>query len=215
MNIDTCVPLQPFGTLCNGGKLIASIAFSKEIQEIHKKRYKHPLLGLTTTGLYGKTVMYDRIPQFKFVGYTAGHSTHQMSTEVNELCREYLKTKNIHYDSRQKFYAIQRAFTMLNLPKETYLQGIEKGIYFGFVGTYYKSNDQGDGKVPKPIYERRLSQQSIRDFLSGKTDTPPEFMENQQTVAEIGDWWIHRWAIKRFESQTRKPSDGLDMDSVQ
>ena len=51
MNLSCCIPLQPFGFNTNGGKLIASLAFSKEVFEYFLKKYKEPLLGILTTSI--------------------------------------------------------------------------------------------------------------------------------------------------------------------
>lgn len=89
MNMSTCVPLQPFGFNFNGGKLLASLVFSQEVQEYFQQKYNEPLLGITTTSLYGKSIQYDRLECLKFVGYTKGNSVQNIPSEVTKLCNQY------------------------------------------------------------------------------------------------------------------------------
>jgi len=176
MNISTCVPLQPFGFNFNAGKLLATLAFSKEVSNYYKNKYNEPLLGLTTTSLYGKSIQYDRLPDLKFVGYTKGNSVYSIPSEVTKLCSQYLKS-TIGYTSSRKFIILQKAFDTLNIPKEDILTSNPKGIYFGF------------------------THPNSKDYLTGKTNIIPDFSNNKiNTATEIFNWWIDRWATQRYQN---------------
>ena len=174
MNISTCVPLQPFGYNYNGGKLITAICFSKEICEYFYKKYDDHLLGLTTTSLYGKSIMYSRLPFLKHIGFTKGNSCFNISDEVTSICKDYLKQKGYYYHSKKKFILLQKAFDLLNIPKEDILTDNKKGIYFGFTSKKSKK------------------------YLQGKIDKKPNPISELKNINEIYNWWIERWANQRY-----------------
>ena len=68
------VPVQPFGYNMVGGKLLALLCLSDEIQNRWQKQYGSKLVGLTTTSLYGKNKgghgmsQYDRLTYWKKMG---------------------------------------------------------------------------------------------------------------------------------------------------
>lgn len=177
MNMSTCVPLQPFGFNFNGGKLLASLVFSKEVLIHFRDKYNNELLGITTTSLYGKSIQYDRLKCLKFIGYTKGNSVKDIPSEVTKLCANYIKEEyNQNYPLRKKFIIIQSAFNKLNISKEDLLNSNKKGIYFGYT---CKDSSQ---------------------FLNGITDICPNLCkyENINTAEQIYQWWLNRWAIQRF-----------------
>ena len=179
MNMSTCVPLQPFGFNFNGGKLLASLAFSQEVQEYFQYKYNEPLLGITTTSLYGKSIQYDRLDCLKFVGYTKGYSVQNIPPEVTKLCNQYLKSElGYNYRLAKKFIILQKTFDKLNIPKEDILTSNPKGIYFGF--TFDKSKD----------YLRNKIKNSDNIFNSNKL----------KSSNQIYNWWLNRWAEKRFKN---------------
>jgi hypothetical protein len=179
MNMSTCVPLQPFGFNFNGGKLLATLAFSKEVQEYFQQKYNQPLLGITTTSLYGKSIQYDRLECLKFVGYTKGNSVQNIPPEVTKLCNQYLKSEfGYNYRLAKKFIILQKTFDKLNIPKEDILTSNPKGIYFGF--TFDKSKDYLRSKI--------INSNDIFNLNKNKS----------KSSNEIYNWWLNRWAEKRF-----------------
>lgn len=97
-NITCCVPLQPFGYNVNGGKLLLKIAFSRPVYEYWEKKYNCPLLLITTLGVNGKSVMYDRLKEIKLCGYTKGQkSTIHIPEQILQKCKMlycHLQLKN-------------------------------------------------------------------------------------------------------------------------
>lgn len=177
MNISTCVPLQPFGFNFNGGKLLACLAFSKEILKYFNDKYNDQLLGITTTSLYGKSIQYDRLKCLKFVGFTKGNTSHGVSTEITKLCNDYLKEfSNNKSTYNKKFIILHKTFDKLNIPKDDILTTNPKGIYFGFT-------------CPES-----------KNYLCGNTEkTPNPLKHSQNSIQQIFDWWINRWAKQRYE----------------
>jgi len=177
MNMSTCVPLQPFGFNFNGGKLLTSLVFSKEVLEYFNKKYNDHLLGITTTSLYGKSVQYDRLKCLKFVGYTKGNTSHGVPAEVTKLCNDYLKSDSDHkLNYNKKFIILHKTFDKLNISKDDILTANPKGIYFGF--TCSKSKDY---------------------LCANLNEIPNPLNYSQKSVGEIFKWWIDRWATHRYE----------------
>ncbi len=190
MNMSTCVPLQPFGFNFNGGKLLASLAFSKEVLKYFKKEYGEPLLSITTTSLYGKSIQYDRLKNLKFIGKTKGNSSYKVSSELTNLCSNFLKKEyGYNYYKKKKFIILQKTFDKLSLPKEDILTDNPKGIYFGF--TYSKS---------KYI----LNQQNPNFDLIDNSEL--------KSAQEIFIWWIDRWANQRFEHLNKSNNIKKDIE---
>ncbi len=173
MNLSTCVSIQPFGYNFNGGKLLAKLAFSKEVIDKFYEKFNQNLLAIVTTGLYGKSVQYDRLDEIKYVGKTKGNSIYWIPEDITEKCRTYLKSHH-NYDTNgyKKLHVISKIISVLNLNKEDVLASNEKGIYLGFT---------------RPDSKR---------FLCGKTKKikPCKFKSAQ----EIFSNWMNRWAIQRF-----------------
>ena len=192
MNMNTCVAIQPFGFNFNGGKLLASIIFSKEIQEYYQQKYNEPLLGIITTSLYGKSIQYDRLKCLKFIGYTKENSTQIIHSEITDLCNQYLKSESgNNNEQKKKFLILQKTFDKLNIPKEDILTSNSKGIYFGF--TFSNSKDY------------------LKNKISNANDIDKFKINELKSLNEIFDWWIKRWASKRFENliKTNKLNDDI------
>lgn len=89
----TIVPVQPFGYNMLGGKLIASMLIMPEVRNIWSQLYSDTLVGITTTSLYGKHSMYQRIPFWKELGETAGRISLKPSYKVYDEWHSMIKDK--------------------------------------------------------------------------------------------------------------------------
>lgn len=67
-DLSVCVPAQPIGWHWNVGKLLALLATT--MGDEWAEAYGDHLTGVTTTSLWGKGSMYNRI--YRFIGYTEG-----------------------------------------------------------------------------------------------------------------------------------------------
>jgi len=183
MNMSTCVPLQPFGFNFTGGKLLTMLAFSKEVQDYYYNKYNEPLLGITTTALYGKSIQYDKLKELTFIGYTKGNSVKDIPPEVTKICNDYLKFEyGYNYKLAKKFIILQSAFDKLGISKEDILSSNPKGIYFGFTSDKSK------------------------DFLRGKSKEIPVLHNDTkiQSCDSIFTKWLQKYAKNRFISLTNK-----------
>ena len=75
MDLSVCVAAQPLGWYWNLGKMLAMLAttLGPDLE------YEEPLIGLTTTSLWGRGSQYNRI--WKFLGYTQGYGHEHVSDE--------------------------------------------------------------------------------------------------------------------------------------
>jgi len=190
MNISTCVSTQPFGYNYNGGKLLTSLVFSKEVLTHIKEKYNICIQGFTTMSLYGKSVQYDRIPYVKFIGYTSGSSLVNIPNDVAKYCKKYLRENN-HSVPNDNLWCITKAFKQLSIPIEDFLKSCKKGIYFG----YTHSNS--------------------KQFLHGKLHDEPNSIETAPAVNAIYNWWLTRWAKQRYShlqknNRIKKYSECMD-----
>jgi len=120
--------------------------------------------------------MYSRLPFLKHIGFTKGNSSFNISDEVTSICKDYLKQKGYNYNSKKKFIILQKAFDLLNIPKEDILTDNKKGIYFGFTS------------------------KNSKEYLQGKLEKQPNPIFESKNIDEIYNWWLERWAIQRYNN---------------
>jgi group I intron endonuclease len=178
MNISCCVPLQPFGFNYNGGKLLASLCFSKEVYDYYYSKYKEPLVALITTSINGKSIQYERLPFLKFIGYTSGTGCLHFPNDLYKLGMEYCKYNNINVEnislSSGKLKRLEIILKNLDLPKNLLFHYSKRGIYFGYLNEFAK------------------------DFLLNKVEN--FIPKNLQNVKQIALWWKERWALNRINT---------------
>ena len=174
MNISTCVSTQPFGYNYNGGKLLTSLVFSKEVLTYIKSKYDIYIQGFTTMSLYGKSIQYDRLNNIKLIGYTRGSSLKNISSDVIDYCKYYLR-ENKETIPNDNLWIVTKTLKRVNISVEDFLKSNKKGIYFGF------TNEKG------------------KDFLNGKINYEPNPIESAKTCKDIYKWWLNRWGKPRYE----------------
>jgi len=177
LNISTCVSTQPFGFNFNGGKLLTSLCFTKEVLSYIHNKYNCYIQGYTTMSLYGKSIQYSRLPCIKYVGMTNGNSVYNISSDVVKLCKETL-TNDFNIDnvkSYSKFEIIMNCFSKLNISKEDYCKSNKKGVYFGY------------------------THKNSCSFLNCTTDIEPDPITTAPTIDDIYLWWRKRWAHQRYK----------------
>jgi hypothetical protein len=146
----TIVPFQPLGYNYAGGKLLALLCLSDEVQRLWKKQYGDVLVGVTTTSLYGKTKagglsQYDNLDHWLPMGFSSGSVSFEPEKETRYMIRDWLKEnhtrryfewyvakkpsgqphKRDHKNRSQAF-----AYSKLSIPKELIKAEHHRGIYF-------------------------------------------------------------------------------------
>lgn len=177
MNLSLCVPLQPFGYNTNGGKLLASLAFCKEIYNMFEQKYNKQLAAIITTSLYGKSIMYDRLKCFKFIGMTKGNGDMHIPNILYEKCVGYCNRWGVDlykYNgySSGKLKKLNIILKELGLDS-TYLNHRQcRGVYFGYIS------------------------ENSKQFLNCKNDIING--NKLKSVKEIYIEWMERWGKKRI-----------------
>lgn len=88
INISCCVPLQPFGFNTTGGKLLASLAFSKEVFDYYILKYQGPLQAIITTSINGKSIQYSGLKCLKMIGFTKGYGSVNIPEELYSVFKD-------------------------------------------------------------------------------------------------------------------------------
>src|SRR5665213_3036001 len=146
----TIVPLQPLGYNYVGGKLLALLCLSDEVQNQWKKQYSDVLVGLTTTSLYGKNKMgglsqYDGLKYWNKMGFSSGSVSYEATRPTVKMLQMWLmKNHNRKYfewyvakresgqpykrDHKNRSYGF--VYSKLKIPKELIRSEHQRGIYF-------------------------------------------------------------------------------------
>ncbi len=192
----TIVPLQPLGFGYTGGKLLALLCLSDEVQNRWKSVYGDVLVGVTTTSLYGKSKVgglsqYDRLTHWKKMGYTEGSVSFEPSRDTRNKMIDWLKkneprkyfewyvAKNLGgqpYKRDHKNRSYNFIYSKLNIPKELIRTDHCRGIYFSPL--YTNTNDFLCGRIRE--------NQLVKSF-----DTSYDALVNN---------WKEKYASKRIRS---------------
>lgn len=172
MNLSCCVPLQPFGFNTTGGKLLASLAFSREIFDYYVSKYKEPLLAIVTTSINGKSIQYDRLTNLKLIGYTKGYGSVNIPDKLFKACTEYNNVWKViqKSDRVDRFNFLKNILSHLELSQKILQHDNKRGIYFGYV-------------------------------FSSKLNETYDVNELQQ-VGDIYNVWKRRWCDTRLRNLT-------------
>jgi hypothetical protein len=190
----TIVPLQPLGFNYVGGKLLALLCLSDEIQEQWKKQYKDILVAVTTTSLYGSFSQYQNLQYWKKRGHSSGSVSYEPTKETIYMIRDWLKEKyprkyfEWYYATKESGQPYKRdhrnrsltfVYSKLGIPKELIKSKHERGIYFS---TLYENTNTF---LRKEIQEKDL----VKAF-----DT------STNALVSI---WKEKYAKKRIDSLIR------------
>ena len=146
----TIVPFQPLGYNYVGGKLLALLCLSDEVQRLWKKQYGDTLIGVTTTSLYGKTKasglsQYDNLDHWNAMGFSSGSVSFEPSKESRHNIREWLKANHTRkyfewyvakkssgqpHKRDHKNRSLNFTYSKLNIPKDLIRTAHQRGIYF-------------------------------------------------------------------------------------
>ena len=146
----TIVPFQPLGYNYVGGKLLALLCLSDEVQRLWKKTYGDTLVGVTTTSLYGKTKVgglsqYDNLDHWKPMGFTSGSVSYEPSRKTRKDVEQWLKKNHTQkyfewyvatnpsgqpYKRDHKNRSLVFTYSNMEVPKELIRSEHARGIYF-------------------------------------------------------------------------------------
>lgn len=187
--------LPPYSHLL-GGKLISYILASKEVRLIYRNKYKNrksiinkksssKLIGIFTTGLYGKSSQYNRL---KFqdellyipIGSTKGFGSLHLSIETINSMVQLLREKDINISNEFGsgpswiMRVIRACGDLLNFDSDFLLQhSFRRSIYFVPLAYNYK------------------------DVLNGYTQKADY---TNYSMASLVKYWKNRWLYNRLKN---------------
>ena len=176
VNISICVPLQPFGYNFCGGKLLAMIAFSKEVYDYYYNKYHIKIAYIMTTSIHGKSIQYAKLKCLKYIGLTEGYGTGHIPDNIVDDCKLFVEQRFPKYNIKKmsKHTILNLVIKTLQLNPDILQHNQRRGIYIGLTGTrsceYIKNKLKDDKWNP--------------DLL--------------RPIENIFDEWIDKYCCKRY-----------------
>lgn len=191
-NVQTCVPTQPFGTLYNGGKLLALLALSDVVARTWQDEYGDRLVGLTTTSLWGNErdkSMYDGLkPRWLNTrelsgstdGKTSGSTLLLPDPDLYGEMREWMRVRyprqfwehfvatgsdGMMLKRDNKNRALAFCYSRLGVPRDLITSGHQRGVYYA------------------PLY------QQANEFLRGEIDASALRQKFPNQLSELVNVW--------------------------
>ena len=182
INISCCIGLQPMSYNLNIGKLLVKTVFCKEVLDYFYNIRGYYYAGVTTFGLYGKSIQYDRLKEIKYIGETKGNGTCDFPIDLYEKVIYFIKEYYPEEYSRRalmsssKMRLLQFGLNQLDYDyKEVLNHGKLRGIYFGYTST------------------------NSKDFLNGNKNIF-ELNDNIKSFTEVVKDWKERWGYQRLNN---------------
>jgi hypothetical protein len=209
----TIVPLQPLGYNYVGGKLLALLCLSDEVQYQWKKQYGDVLVGVTTTSLYGKNKMgglsqYDNLKHWKKMGFSSGSVSYETTKPTVNAIRDWLKKNHTRkyfewyqakkqsgqpYKRDHKNRSYTFAYSKLDIPKDLIRSEHQRGIYFS------------------PLYN------NTNEFLRGEIKEDQLIKSFDTSYEALANLWKEKYSSKRIRSlkeQGRVSTETLFYDDL-
>jgi len=173
LNIRCCISIPPFSFNFNGGKLLATLAFSKEIFDYYNSKYNDKLIGLSTMGLYGKSIQYDRNKYLKYIGKTKGFTVKHIDSKIISDGRVYLKKLGFNSERYRGLYVLTELIKQFDLDISLIPNTQQNGIYFGF----YQENKETAQEIfnnwinrwAEQRYNHLLKNNKIKEYIISKS----------------------------------------------
>jgi hypothetical protein len=192
----TIAPTNPLGYNFVGGKLIALLTVSDFVEDTWNKKYKEPVVGITTTSLYGGYSQYTRLKYWKKCASTEGKIPLEPSDEVYLQIREWVKEK--YPDD----------FNELTLNEDKILSRPKsRMLFFAYrkLGIKAPENDFSRGVYWCPLYK------NTNAFLrQEKKDLGKKNFDN--SVKSLTKLWKEKYARKRVDNLVK--SDRYNLDTL-
>jgi len=133
-DMSICVSVQPAGWRWNLGKMLAMLA--PTLGDYWQEAYGDPLVGLTTTSLWGRGSQYNRV--WKFLGYTKGYGHEHVSDADYGVMVHRLRLANIKPSSARfgedssntRMARIMQYRRLSGDPTVTVFHGTKRGVYY-------------------------------------------------------------------------------------
>lgn len=209
----TIVPLQPLGYNYMGGKLLALMCLSDQVQADWHNKYGDELVAVTTTSLYGKTKagglsQYDGLEHWQKMGFSSGSVAFEPSRATKNMVFDWIKENytrkyfewwaatnqsGMPLKRDHKNRSLNFAYSKLGIPKELIRTEHQRGIYFA--------------PLYDDTYEFLRKEKPFRDLTkSFRTDNE-----------ELGRIWKEKYAkgrIKQLVKQNKVSTEALFYDDL-
>ena len=203
----TIVPLQPLGFNYVGGKLLALLCLSEEIQAQWKKNYGDNLVSVTTTSLYGNTKkgglsQYDNLKYWKPMGFTSGSVSYEPTKKTIYKIRHWLM-KN-HPRKYFEWYVAKR-------PNGQQLKRDHRHRSYAF--TYSKLGgiskeimkaDHARGVYFCPLYDKSC------EYLRGEAKIDELTKAFDNSTEALSELWKYKYAKPRIKQLVKKGRDSKE-----
>jgi len=196
----TIVPLQPLGYNYVGGKLLALLCLTTDIQKMWEESYGDKLVGVTTTSLYGKTKagglsQYDNLDYWQPMGFTAGSVSFEPSRKTRKDIEQWLRKNHTRkyfewyvatnasgqpYKRDHKNRSLSFTYSKMSVPKEIIKTDHARGIYF------------------TPLYDKTC------EFLRGDNDGKDMTKLFDTDIGSISNLWKTKHAKPRIKQLVKK-----------
>jgi len=196
----TIVPLQPLGYNYVGGKLLALLCLTTDIQKMWEQSYGDKLVGVTTTSLYGKTKagglsQYDNLDYWQPMGFTAGSVSFEPSRKTRKDIERWLRKNHTRkyfdwyvatnasgqpYKRDHKNRSLSFTYSKMSVPKEIIKTDHARGIYF------------------TPLYDKTC------EFLRGDNDGKDMEKLFDTDIESISNLWKMKHAKPRIKQLVKK-----------
>lgn len=188
--------VPPYNMLL-GGKLVASLIRSSEVEDYFSKKYrdavgvisnerkKPRLVVVTTTSSMGKSSIYNRLRLdgtqiFKPIGYTGGWGHFHIPDELFADMRDFLEKKGHRYASNHQFgegpnwrlRTVRAALKELKINEDILCHGI-----------------------PREVFICEMAENAT-SFLHGRDKKPRFCLPSSQDIANLA---LERWVLPRAE----------------
>lgn len=186
--------VPPYNTIL-GAKLIALTLMFPELRQIVYDKYKDTtpiisgvkkepnLVYVDTLGAFGKSAIYTRLMNWRFIGYTKGkshiHITANGSWEIIKqlVPEEQWKTYKYGQGPNWKMRILKTGLKAIGFSESMLNIGWQRGYYCC------------------PLAE------NWREYLLGKTDT---IKWREHTQADLIEYWRERWVLPRIDGLKAK-----------
>lgn len=137
MQLNVCVAVPPYNMI-RGAKLVAALAATDAVGREYKRRYRAPLLAITTTSAMGShSAVFHRFMSrrgglYRKVGQTSGYSSLFFSKETLFAAKALVRqTDGLCPNTTDRpIRALKRALNLCGLPRERLVRlAFPKGVY--------------------------------------------------------------------------------------
>jgi len=180
INVGSCVSIEPFGKLI-GGKFQIMAVTSDFVLHGWRQRYRETPAAFSTTSLYGKSSIYNRLKEWPYLGCTQGITAVFMTQKERKFIADYLLKKKVPIRS--------------NVLGRTY--GTRHDVFMAAVRTFKIKN--GDlPKQPRGVYFYQTASNSLAFLRGNDTELVNVKSHSQEDIRRD---WHDRWYVNRLEKK--------------